>query len=259
MIRFKNVSISYGKREVVHDISFDLKQGNSLVMLGPNGCGKTTILRALAGLIPYKGSILLDGIEVRKYKREEMAKKVAYLGQMMFGDFSYTVEETVSMGCYASKKKSWFMYMTKEEKSKIDEILVQMDLDTLRDRPITNLSGGQLQRVFLARTFAQEPDYILLDEPTNHMDLRYQKELLEYLTAWEKNENHTLIGVFHDVSFATQIADRFLMIREGRNISYGEHCMESSILKETFGFDFVDYMENSYKNFMKKIDLGKSE
>ncbi len=259
MICFENVSISYGKQEVVHRISFALEKGNSLVILGPNGCGKTTLLRAFAGLLPYEGSILLDGREVRTYKREEMAKKVAYLGQMMFGDFSYTVEETVAMGCYAYKKKSWFMYMTEEEHQKIDAILVQMDLDKLKDRRITNLSGGQLQRVFLARTFAQEPDYILLDEPTNHMDVRYQKELMEYLLTWEKEENHTLIGVFHDVSFATTLANRFLMIKEGKKIFFGKDGMKPSILKETFGFDFVEYMKESYVNFMKKIEANKSE
>ena len=253
MIRFENVSISYGKREVVHQVSFALEKGNSLVILGANGCGKTTILKTLAGLLPYKGSILLDGKEVNDYKREDMAKKVAYLGQMMFGDFSYTVEETVAMGCYAYKKKKWFMYLTSEEKDKVEQMLRKMDLYDLKNREITKLSGGQLQRVFLARTFMQEPEYILLDEPTNHMDVRYQMELMEYLLDWERDENHTLIGVFHDVSFASKIANHFLMIKDGMNIAYGSDIMKSSILEETYGFDFAKYMKESYEIFLSKM------
>lgn len=253
MIRFENVSISYGKFEVVHDVSFTLEPNQSLVMLGANGCGKTTILKALAGLIPYRGSIMLDGKEVSVYHREEMATKVAYLGQMMFGDFSFSVKDTIAMGCYAAKKKTWFMQMTSEEKEKVEQMLQRMDLYDLRDREITKLSGGQLQRVFLARTFIQEPQYILLDEPTNHMDVRYQMELMEYLLDWEKEVGHTLIGVFHDVSFASKIANQFLMIKEGRNMAFGSEVLKPSILKDTYGFDFVEYMRDSYNVFLSKI------
>jgi iron complex transport system ATP-binding protein len=253
MIKFKDVSISYGKREVVHEVSFELEKGSSLVMLGANGCGKTTILKTIAGLLPYHGSIILDGKEVRTYKSEDMAKKVAYLGQMMFGDFSFSVEDTVSMGCYAAKKKSWFMHLTMEERDKVEQMLRKMDLYELRKREITKLSGGQLQRVFLARTFIQEPEYILLDEPTNHMDVRYQMELMDYLLEWEKEEKHTLIGVFHDVSFATKIANQFLMIKDGMNIAFGSDIMKASILEETYGFDFVKYMEDSYETFFSKM------
>lgn len=253
MIKFKDVSISYGKREVVHEVSFELKKGSSLVMLGANGCGKTTILKTIAGLLPYQGSIVLDGKEIRTYKSEDMAKKVAYLGQMMFGDFSFSVEDTVAMGCYAAKKKSWFMHLTMEERDKVEQMLRKMDLYELRNREITKLSGGQLQRVFLARTFIQEPEYILLDEPTNHMDVRYQMELMDYLLEWEKEEHHTLIGVFHDVSFATRIANQFLMIKDGMNIAFGSDIMKASILEETYGFDFVKYMEDSYETFFSKM------
>ncbi len=253
MIEFRNVSISYGKKEVVHNVSFTLPDIGSLVILGPNGCGKTTILRAFAGLIPYSGSILLDGKEIRDIKKDEMAKKVAYLGQMMHGDFTYTVEETVLMGCYAHMHKGWFMQMSDRERKKVNKILKQMDLEGVKDRPITQLSGGQLQRVFLARTFAQEPNYILLDEPTNHMDFRYQKELQEYLLAWEQEEGHTLIGVFHDVSIAAKLADFYLMIREGNVISFGKEIVTPKLLEETFGFDFVEYLNETYHTFIRKM------
>jgi len=253
MIEIANVSISYGEVEVIHAVNFVLSDHKNLVILGPNGCGKTTLIKALIGSISYTGSIRIDGEEVRLMDRKKMATKIAYLGQMLSGDFPFTVYETVLMGRFPHRKKSLFSNETKEDHIKVNEIIERLALKDIKERPITTLSGGQLQRVYLARTLAQEPSYIVLDEPTNHLDVRHQMELLEYLKEWGSEKGHTIIGVFHDLLFASNFADDFLFLKEGKNSTEGSTKITAAILRDTFNFEYVEYFEKSYQNFKQKM------
>lgn len=251
MISIRNISTGYGKVDVLHNISLDLKPGENLCVIGPNGCGKTTLLKAIAGLLPIKGEILIQGKSIEKMKRHEIAKKIAVMGQISSLYFSYTVYETVLLGRYLYMKGNIFKNPTDQDKAIVERSLEAVGLLDEKDKQIDTLSGGQLQRVFLARTLAQDPDIILLDEPTNHLDLKYQKELIDYLYKWSKEGNHSVIGVFHDINLAMELADNILVLDEGKTVGYGkpEDIISNNLLNQVYKMDIVDYMVKSLKRW----------
>lgn len=251
MIELQNVSAGYNGIDVINDISLDLSKGNNLCILGPNGCGKTTLLKAIAGIIPIRGDILIHGKSIKKMKRHEIASKIAVMSQISTIYFSYTVFETVLLGRYLYMKGSIFKGPSEHDKAYAEECLKAVGLLKLRDKQINTLSGGQMQRVFLARTLAQEPRIILLDEPTNHLDLRYQKELIDYLNKWSKEGEHSVIGVFHDINLAMGLADNILVLDNGKCVGYGkpEKIITSNLLNKVYEMDIVGYMVDSLKQW----------
>ncbi len=181
--------------DVIRNINFRVEKGECLCVLGPNGCGKSTLLKSIAGILDYHGSVLVDGNDISAIPRKELARKIALLGQNMQVFFPYTVYETVSMGRYAYSR-GILKNLSAQDKTIINDILKKLDLWEIKERMIDELSGGTLQRVFLAKTMAQTPRLILLDEPANHLDLKHQIALLDYLKSWVKENNTSLIGVF---------------------------------------------------------------
>jgi len=251
MISLKNVSTGYGNIDVIHNISLDVVLGNNLCIIGPNGCGKTTMLKAISGFLPVKGDILIDGKSIKKMKRHEIAKKIAVMSQITNVYFSYSVYETVLLGRYLYMKGNIFKNISDEDRKIAEEVIRAVGLWDDRNKQIDTLSGGQLQRVFLARTLAQDPDIILLDEPTNHLDIKYQKELMDYLYKWSKEGNHSVIGVFHDINLAMTLADDLLVLDEGEAVGYGkpEDVISNNLLNKVYKMDIVDYMVKSLKRW----------
>jgi len=181
MLSVENLSCGYDGVDVISNINFSVNYGEKLCIIGPNGCGKTTLLRAICNLMNYKGSVALDKKDISKMKRKEISSSIALMTQLTSIYFSYSVYETVALGRYLAFSKKIFTEETKTDKEIILSSLENVGLIDIKDKPITELSGGQLQRVFLARVFVQEPKIILLDEPTNHLDLKHQLELIEHL------------------------------------------------------------------------------
>lgn len=251
MIELKNIYAGYNEVDVIHDISLKIEKGKNLCILGPNGCGKTTLLKAMAGIIPSKGEILIDGIDIKKMKRHEIARKIAVMTQISSVYFSYTVFETVLLGRYLYIKNSILKTPTQRDIQYTEECLEAVGLLELRDTQISTLSGGQLQRVFLARTLAQEPDIILLDEPTNHLDLKYQKELIDYLKKWSKETGNTIVGVFHDINLAMNLADDILVMENGKLAGYGasKSIVSGPLLNRVYQMDITKYMIDSLKQW----------
>ena len=246
-LTLKNVSAGYGGGDIVKDISFELPDGESLSIVGPNGCGKTTLLRAAAGLLPYKGSVLLGGRELRSLKRREAARAIALLSQISQVYFPYSVAAAVMMGRYAHIKDRLTGTPSRADRECVGRCLEATGLTEVADSDITALSGGQLQRVFLARTLAQEPEIILLDEPTNHLDLKYQAELIEYLKKWAGQGGRSVVGVFHDINLALRLGGR-LMVMEGggiRALGEAEEIIAGGALDEVYGLDVAAYMRES--------------
>ena len=173
LLEVKNLCCGYDGNDVIHNLSFNINRGENISIIGPNGCGKSTILKALANLIEYKGEIKLDGVEIKKIKRKDLAKKVALMSQNSQIYFSYTVFETVALGRYAHMD-GVFSSLSKKDRDIVLKCIESVGLLNEKDKLINELSGGQLQRVYLARAFAQDPDILLLDEPTNHLDLKCQ-------------------------------------------------------------------------------------
>ena len=185
MLKVRNLYCGYDGKDVIKDFNIDITRGQNVSIVGPNGCGKSTLLKAMVSLIDYKGNIFLDGKEVKSIKRKELAKKVALMSQNSQIYFPYTVYETVALGRYAHID-GVFARLSKKDEEIILNCLSNVGILDLKDKLINELSGGQLQRVYLARVFAQEPDVILLDEPTNHLDLKCQIEILEHINKWTK-------------------------------------------------------------------------
>ncbi len=251
IITLKNVSAGYGDFDVVKDISFSVKENESLSIIGPNGCGKTTLLRAITNQISYNGEILIDGEEAKKLKPGIIAKKISMLSQTSEIYFSYSVFETVMMGRYIHLKDRFFGKPTEADVKIVTDCLLTCDLLDVKDKDIAKLSGGQLQRVFLARTLAQEPDIILLDEPTNHLDLKYQIELTEYLKKWSKMGSHAVIGVLHDINLAIRLSDNIMVMKEGRINAFGTLGKEitGALINNVYDTDITGYMSLSLEQW----------
>lgn len=253
MLEFQNVSAGYSAQDVLHGLTFTLQSGANYCLLGPNGCGKTTLLRAIDALIPHKGRILLFGEEVSSIPRERLACRLALMSQSHEVYFSYTVQETVLLGRYRRMKRGLFHGPSHEDLEAVERCLEAVGLCGLRRKPIDQLSGGQLQRVFLARALAQEPDVILLDEPANHLDVRHQVELIDYLKQWSKDGRHSVIGVFHDVNLALRLSENLLFLKDGRLLRAGrfEEICDRAFLQEVFGLDLAGYMLESLETWRR--------
>lgn len=251
MLEVKNVYTGYDKKEIIKDINFSIKRGENLCIVGPNGCGKSTLLKSIANILDYKGSIKIDGQEVSEFNRLELAKKVGLMSQMTQLHFPYSVYDTVSLGRYAYSKGA-FSRLSQEDVEIVVDSMKKVGVYELKDRMITELSGGQLQRVLLARVFAQNPDIILLDEPTNHLDFKHQVELLDNLNHWVKDNNKIVIGVLHDLNLVQYFADRVLILKEGKEVNYGlpKDVFSGKTLNEVYEIDIRGFM----KNILKKWD-----
>ena len=251
MLHLKNVCAGYGNGDILHDITFDLPLGQNLCILGPNGCGKSTLLRAISGLLDSRGELTLDGKSVSAMRRPEIASHMAMMSQMSTVYFSLTVYETVMMGRYQKLRRGLFASPSKEDKQRVEQYLRATGLEKLRDRQISELSGGQLQRVFLARTLAQEPEIILLDEPTNHLDLKHQTELVTYLKNWSQEKERTVIGVLHDINLSLMLSDQLLFLKDGAVAGIGPAnvVLTRAFLREVYDMDVASYMMDSLKRW----------
>lgn len=250
MIEVKNLAAGYNGADVIRSISFKAEKGESLCILGPNSSGKSTLLKSIARIIDYSGQVLLEGRNAASFPRREFAKKIAMLSQSMQVFFPYTVYETVSMGRFAYSQ-GFMKNLSAEDKIIVEDILKKLDIWNIREQMIDELSGGTIQRVFLARTLAQTPQIILLDEPANHLDLKHQIELLDYLKAWVKENDKTLIGVFHDFNLARRFGDTAVVMNNGTIAAAGkiEEVIKSKTFNSVFGIDVRSYMLGSFEKW----------
>ena len=248
--RVQNLCGGYGGPDIVKNLSFEVKRGEILAVIGPNGCGKTTLLKILAHLLPYRGSVTLDGRELSSFSRKSLARKMALLAQSSGIYFPFSVYDTAALGRYPHSR-SLFNGLSPEDGKIIRGILERLELIDVKDRLINELSGGQLQRVFLARALIQDPDIILLDEPTNHLDLKHQVELLEYLSHWARDSGRTVVAVLHDLNLARRYAGAAILMHGGAIVSSGacENVLSGGALKETYGIDIRAFMLETLRSW----------
>jgi len=244
VLTVNNLSAGYGGLDVIHEVTFNLAAGECLSIVGPNGCGKSTLLKALSGLLPFKGEAEIGGMPIRTMNASQLARQLAMLGQSSGVYFSYTVFDTVMMGRYPHKKGGLLGLPTKKDEAVALDCIQSVGLLDERDREITKLSGGQLQRVFLARTLAQQPRILLLDEPANHLDLRYQTELVDHLKNWAGQKSGAAAGVFHDLNLAIRFSGRLMVMEDGRVRALGaaSEIIQSGLLEEVYKMDVAGYM-----------------
>lgn len=253
MLKIKNLYSGYDDVDIIKDISIDVNKGENLFIIGPNGCGKSTLLKSIANVIDYRGNIKIDDKEVSSFDRKTLAKKVGLMSQISEIHFPYTVYETVSLGRYPYTK-GFFSSLSKEDIKIVLDNIEKVGLTKEKDKMITDLSGGQLQRVFLAKLFSQDPDIILLDEPTNHLDYKYQIELLEYVKIWSKSKNKIVVGVLHDLNLVHNFADNVIMLDKGVIVSKGKtkEVLNGFKLKDVYDIDIKEFMLKALNKWNEK-------
>ncbi len=253
MLKIDNISAFYNKFKALNNVSFELKYGESLSIIGPNGCGKTTLLRCISNTISFDGDIYINNKNIKNIKRKDLAKQVGMLSQLTYINFDYSVFDTVMMGRYIYQNKFFFTNNSADNTIVLDA-LKTVGLIKYKNRAISSLSGGQLQRVFLAKLLVQNPNIVLLDEPTNHLDIKYQIELIQFLKNWSQKNNKTLIGVIHDINLAMLLSDN-LMVMENGSIKYFDksyNILKNDILNKVYGIDIKAYMIKSLKKWSYK-------
>lgn len=213
MIRLEQLHFSYGRRPVLKGLDLRIAEGEILAVLGPNGCGKSTLLRLLRGVLePASGRVLWQGREACRLGRRAMAKLAAVVPQSPQVPFPYPVQELVAMGRFAHR--SGLSVATTADRRAVEKALALTDTLQLAERPVTDLSGGELQRVLLARALAQQSPVLLLDEATSHLDLDHRLEIAELLVRLNREQGTTIIQVSHDLDLAAETSRRILLLAD---------------------------------------------
>lgn len=231
MLEVKGLRFSYGKREILKDIAFSIGEGESLFILGPNGSGKTTLLKCLNLILKPKGSVYLDGLNLKELSPKEVAKLLGYVPQR--GEVSpLTVFDAVLMG-----RRPYIGWGAGDEDMRIAEEAIRLlRIEHLALRRLNELSGGELQLVLIARAFAQEPKYLLLDEPTNNLDIRNQTDVMRLVRDAVKCKGISAIVTVHDVNLALSYADKVLVLKDGEIYALGDRwVINERLLFEVYG------------------------
>jgi iron complex transport system ATP-binding protein len=217
----RDLTCGYGPKVVLHDINFRVRAGELLGIIGPNGSGKTTLLRAISRVIkPQKGKILLEGKDIWSIALKALAKRIAVVSQSPPLN-NMTVEEFVLLGRIPYHQRFQFLETPKD--LEIAERAMRLtDTLKLKDQPMGKISGGEKQLAVIARALAQQPQLLLLDEPTAHLDITHQVGILDLIMRLNKELGLTVIMVLHDLNLASEYCHRLLLINEGRTHKMGE-------------------------------------
>ncbi|MBO4384717.1 MAG: ABC transporter ATP-binding protein [Clostridia bacterium] len=243
MLEIKNLTVRYGDLAAVDDLSFSVSEGQWLMIVGPNGAGKSTVLNAVSQGAPYTGSIQFDGKDLSRTSASERARSIGILTQNHYVGYAFTVEEVIRLGRY-SRRGGLFSRGKPEDSRAVEDALDRTGLTELRRQSVLTLSGGELQRTFLAQVFAQDPRFLLLDEPTNHLDLIYQKQIFALISEWLKTPGRAVASVVHDLSLAKAYGTHALVMHHGRAAVYGDigTAMDPEKLNEVYGMDVAEWM-----------------
>lgn len=243
MLEAEGITVRYGDFTAVENLSFTLRAGDWLMLAGPNGAGKSTLVGALAQTVPYTGRFCLEGRDLRSLRPAALAREFGVLSQRNPMAYAYTVEEIVGLGRYAHEK-GFLAHRDAEGKEAMEEALALTGLTALRHASALTLSGGELQRVFLAQVFAQAPRILVLDEPANHLDLKYQQHIFELVSAWRREGNRAVISVVHDLSLARRFGTAMLLMHRGKCVAQGamDAVLTPQRLRDVYEMDVYGWM-----------------
>lgn len=220
LITVNNLSGGYGDTLVIKDISLEVKRGESLAIIGPNGSGKSTLLKLMTrALSPEKGLITLEGKNIEGMRLKEFCRKVAFVPQDTMINFSFSVEEIVLMGRIPYLRRMQFE--SKRDISIAHTALNMTDTFYIKDKDIRELSAGERQRAIIAKALAQEPMLLFLDEPTSHLDIGHQVQILDLLTKMNREKALTVVTVMHDLNLASEYCSRIILLDQGRIFKEG--------------------------------------
>ncbi|MFD1954451.1 ABC transporter ATP-binding protein [Paenibacillus thailandensis] len=240
MFEARDVVKEVHRRTVLNGISFSFQAGRLYGIIGPNGAGKSTLLKLLSGVSsPDGGQLLMEGEPVGGIPRKRLARRLAVLQQGGLPPAGFTVREAVAMGRYPYQ--NWLGDEREDAGPMIEEALRAMGLADLQHRPLDRLSGGERQRAALAKVFVQETGVILLDEPTTHLDIGYQVQLMDTVRSWQKEKGLSVIAVLHELNLAAMYCDELLLLHQGRIAAFGppEQVLTAGIIRDVYGTEAI--------------------
>ncbi|HEX5793238.1 MAG TPA: ABC transporter ATP-binding protein [Rheinheimera sp.] len=232
MLNVSAVSLQLGDQAVLQDINFALHQGEFVGVIGPNGAGKSSLLRLLyRHYTPDSGSIMLRATPLQRYSAGALARTVAVVSQSPAPIFALSVQQVAIMGLLPHK--SWFDRSSSEDQQVVSAALNKVGLLAKAEQLVDTLSGGELQRLYIARALVQQPALLLLDEPTNHLDVQYQHQVLQLVCSL----NIPALACLHDLNLAALYCDKILLLSQGRQLAFGtpEQVLQSPLLQQVFG------------------------
>ena len=238
ILSVKNLSVSYKEKNIIENINLDIEKGKVYSIIGPNGCGKTTLIRTMSRSIrPKSGCVELNNNDIFKLKTKNVAKKMAVLSQNNMTMSEISVKTLVQYGRFAHKE--WWMGSSSEDNEIVEWAIEKTALVDYKDRKINTLSGGERQRAWIAMSIAQKPEILLLDEPTTYLDISHQLEILELISRLNKEEKITILMVLHDINHAARYSDELIVIKDKHVYTKGNpwEVLESNVLRDVFRVD----------------------
>ena len=258
MIKVNSVSFRYRENWVLRDLSFQVDKGEFIGVIGPNGSGKTTLLKLLYRLLsPQSGEVLLDGRPLREMARADIARKIAVVAQETQLLFPFRVMEVVLTG-----RSPYLGHMMFESQHDLDiarKAMAWTDVLPFSERPVDELSGGERKRVFIARALAQEPDIILLDEPTASLDIHHQIDFLDLILTLNRERRLTIVMASHDMNLASEFCHRLILLRQGKIFKIGtpEEVITRENIETVYGCRV--WVDKNPVSGMPRISLMKKE
>ncbi len=237
LLAVDGVTFGYERQPLLYDVHVQVRKGEMVGLLGPNGSGKTTLLRLVSGVLqPQQGRILLDGRKLQDWGRRGVAQRIAVVPQELHVPFAYTVEQLVNLG------RTPFVNLlgsnSRQEAIVVQDAMQAADVTPLANRIFNELSGGERQRVIVAMALAQQPKLLLLDEPTSHLDIKYQIDILELAQRLNRERGVTVIAAMHDLNLAARYFPRLLLFQRGVVADAGPaEVLEPHLLKRVYGID----------------------
>ncbi|KEH93988.1 ABC transporter ATP-binding protein [Clostridium botulinum] len=246
MLKIKDFKIGYDDKVIVKDFSLHVKKGDMLTIIGPNGSGKSTVLKAVGRLLkPMDGVVYLDGKLLQEMNNKEIAKEMACLSQHNSAPKDMTIRKIVSFG--RNPHKNWFQGLNKEDEDIVAWAIEKTNLSHMENKNISDISGGERQRAWIAMALAQKPKVLLLDEPTTYLDINNQIEILELVKELNEKLNLTVVMVLHDLNQAAKYSSEVLVLKNGEIKAQGkpEDILDKSLIRSVYNVD-MDILKNQF-------------
>ncbi len=269
LLSVQNLSVSLSGKPILQDVSFSLNEGDWLMLIGPNGAGKSTLINAVSQAIPYSGDIRILGKDSKQMKSRSLARAIGVLNQNHYVGYGFTVEEVIRLGLYSHREGFFSLrapskssdnsafgeakYTSFDPDQAVFDAAGKTGLTELLSHSILTLSGGELQRTFLAQLFVQDPQILILDEPANHLDLIYQQQIFSLVKEWQSRPGRAVLSVVHDLSLAKKYGSRALLLRNGQTAALGtvSEVMSPELLESVYSMNVYAWMQDLYGRWSK--------